>query len=311
MVTALVTGGGGFIGSHIVDALLSSGVGVHVLDDFSTGRRENLAGSDIKLFEGDLRDPDLLRAALSGVQLVFHQAALVSVPHSLEDPIGCYEINLMGSLRLLQAAKDAGVERVVLASSAAVYATSTEPVREDSDLDPLSPYAGSKLGMETCAEMFTAAYRLPTVCLRYFNVYGPRQDPNSPYAAVIPIFINALLSGEPPVIFGDGEQRRDFIYVGDVVRANLKAMESGDAVGEEINISSGQAVSINGLARALGALLPGSAHPQYGPARAGDIRSSQGDVSKAGQLLSFEATTDLHEGLEKTIAWFRAERARR
>jgi nucleoside-diphosphate-sugar epimerase len=311
VATALVTGGAGFIGSHIVDALLDAGMRVHVLDDFSTGRRQNLSGTDIQLFEGDLGDPDLLQHALRGVQYVFHQAALVSVPHSLEDPIGCYHTNLMGSLHLLQRAKEAGIARLVLASSAAVYATSTEPVGEDADMAPLSPYAASKLGMETCAEMFTAAYDLPTICLRYFNVYGPRQPPDSPYAAVIPIFINSLLSGERPVIFGDGEQRRDFIYVQDVVRANLRAIDSDDAVGEVINISAGEAVSINELASTMGDLLPHSKPPRYGPPRPGDIRCSQGDISRAARLLKFRPRIDLAQGLEETVEWFRVEHGNR
>jgi nucleoside-diphosphate-sugar epimerase len=304
MARILVTGGAGFIGSHLTAELVAEGHAVRVLDDFSTGLRENLGGLEIELFEGDVRDPELIARALHGVRYVFHQAALVSVPKSLEDPILCYDINVMGALNLLAKAAEAGVERVVLASSAAVYATSTDPVSETDRPAPLSPYAASKLAMEECARMYTRAYGMATVCLRYFNVYGPRQSPNSPYAAVIPTFVEAYQRGEHPVIFGDGEQRRDFVYVHDVVHANLLAMKSPDAAGLVVNIGSGTAITINQLAAVLGDLIPGAAGPVSGPPRPGDVRFSQSKIALASRLLDFKPHTGLRQGLSETVEWF-------
>ncbi len=304
MARILVTGGAGFIGSHLTGELVAAGHAVRVLDDFSTGQRENLDGLEVELFEGDVRDPDLVERALHGVRYVFHQAALVSVPESLEDPVLCYDINFMGSLNLLAGATEAGVERVVLASSAAVYATSVKPVLETDKLAPLSPYAASKLAMEECARMYTRAYGMATVCLRYFNVYGPRQSPNSPYAAVIPIFVEAYRRGEHPVIFGDGEQSRDFVYVHDVVHANLLALKSPHAAGQVVNIGSGASITVNQLAGVLEELIPGAAPPVSGPPRPGDIRFSQSQIALAGRLLDFKPHTGLRQGLKETVEWF-------
>ena len=221
MGTALVSGGAGFIGSHLVRGLLEQGARVRVLDDLSSGAAANLAGQEVELMVADIRDPEAVGRAANGVEWVFHQAAMVSVPGSFENPRGCYAVNLLGSLNVLKAAQEVRAARVVLASSAAVYGESREPIAEDTQKQPLSPYAASKLAMEEAAFMYHRVYGLPVVCLRHFNVYGPRQRPDSAYAAVIPAFIQAMLSGHPPVIYGDGNQRRDFVYVDDVVRANL------------------------------------------------------------------------------------------
>jgi nucleoside-diphosphate-sugar epimerase len=304
MLRVLVTGGAGFIGSHIAGELATQGHEVRVLDDFSSGRRQNLDEIEVELFEGDVRDNDLVRRAVDAVQIIFHEAALVSVSHSLDNPLLCYDVNLMGTLNLLAAACHAGVERMVLASSAAVYATSAQPVSEGAQLAPLSPYAASKLAMEECASMYARAYGLPTVCLRYFNVYGPRQSPHSPYAAVIPLFIEALRRGEQPVVFGDGEQRRDFVYVRDVVRANLLAMQSEPAAGQIVNIGSGTSTTINELVDVLAELIPGSPPPVSGPPRPGDIRFSQSEIDLARRLLDFKPQTDLRQGLKETVGWF-------
>ncbi len=307
MKRALVTGGAGFIGSHIVQALLAEGWQVRVLDDFSSGKRENLAGlagARLEVQEGDLRDPLALRAALRGVSVVFHEAAFVSVPASMEDPLTCHAVNDAGTARLLEAARQAGVERVVLASSAAVYGDSTAfPLSEDLPPRPLSPYAATKAANELYARLYTVAFGLPVVALRYFNVYGPRQRPDSPYAAAIPIFARRMLAGQPPTVFGDGGQRRDFVFVGDVAQANLRAAESEAAAGEAINICTGREVSLLELIAALRELIPAAPEPVFAPPRPGDIYRSVGNPAKAARLLGFRPQTPLQEGLAAVVEW--------
>ena len=280
---------------------------LRVLDDFSNGRRFNLPAGDYELMEGDLRDPDQVESCMSGVHLVLHQAALVSVPLSIDNPLSCYETNVQGTLNLLSAALQNGVDRIVLASSSAVYGQSDRPVAEDGPKAPLSPYAASKLAMEEAALLFHRIYGLPTICLRYFNVYGPRQRPDSPYAAVIPAFIQSMLAGKPPVIFGDGNQRRDFVHVADVVRANLLAAESDSAVGQVLNISGGGAVTINELAEILHRIIPDAPPPVHAPPREGDIYFSEAVLDRADRTLGYRPAVGLEEGLRSTVEWFLQE----
>ena len=305
---ALVTGGAGFVGSHVVAGLIAQGTRVRVVDNLSTGQEQNLADSSVDFVAGDIRDPDVLSAAMQGVRWVFHQAAMVSVPASMDDPLGCYEVNLQGTLRVLWAAYQAGVQRVVVASSAAVYGEASVPVEEESPKRPLSPYASSKLAMEQAAQLFTRAYGLPTVCLRYFNAYGPRQRPDSPYAAVIPAFIGAMLEGRPATIHGEGDQSRDFVYIGDVVRANLLAAERPEATGGVFNIGSGVSVTILELAGFLQGLFPQAPAPIHGPSREGDIRFSKAVMDRAAQALGYRPEVGMLEGLRSTVEWFRQER---
>ncbi len=310
MVRSLVTGGAGFIGSHLVDALLARGDSVRVLDDFSTGKEQNLAGvlDRVELIRGDLRDRDDLKRAVEGVNYIFHQAAFVSVPQSLEEPETCLDINVTGTSQLLSAARAAGVKRVVLASSAAIYGENPSiPLTEDIPAEPLSPYAASKRITEIYARLFSGQLGLEVTALRYFNVYGPRQNPASDYAAVIPIFIQALTNEDEPVIYGDGLQSRDFVYVQDVVRANLLAAESVPASGAVINICSGQETSLQDLLRLLETIFNRKVNPKYLPTRAGDIYRSLGDPGQAARLLDFQPATGLAEGLEQTAAWMKGQ----
>lgn len=309
MTSYLVTGGAGFIGSHIVRSLLEQGQTVRVLDNFSTGKRENIAELDIDLVEGDLRDPNALAKAVQGVEIIFHEAAFVSVPQSMEDPLPCFEINQRGTELLLEAARKAGVKRVVLASSAAVYGDlETMPLVEDLPLRPLSPYAVSKRVDELYAEMYTRSFGLDVVALRYFNVYGPRQRPDSMYAAAVPIFTRRLLDGKPVTIYGDGGQTRDLVYVGDVVRANLAASQHPAAPGQVFNVCTGDETSINDLVNTLMTHFPGSAAPQYAPTRAGDIYRSLGNPAKAANSIGFRAQTSLAEGLQAVVEWMKGQR---
>ena len=308
MTTSLVTGGGGFIGSHLVDALLARGDEVRVLDNFSTGKLENLQHNleNIRLFTGDLRDNMILNEAVQGVDLIFHQAAFVSVPQSMEDPESCFDINVNGTGKLLAAAKAAGVKRVVLASSAAVYGENEAmPLSEDEEPDPLSPYAASKSINEVYARLFTEQLGLDVVALRYFNVYGPRQNPASDYAAVIPIFIETLDEEETPVIFGDGLQTRDFVYISDVVQANLLAAESVKAPGLVFNICSGKEINLLDLLEKLSTIYKRKIEPDFREARAGDIYRSLGDPGKAREILAFTPITSIIDGLDETAAWMR------
>lgn len=316
MSIVLVTGGAGFIGSHLTHALHSRGERVRIYDNFSTGRRTNLAGLDVEIVAGDLRDAELLQRSLKGVEYVYHQAAFISVPQSMEDPQGCFDVNIQGTLNLFEACRGTHVKRVVIASSCAVYGDSPNlPLKEDEALTPLSPYALSKQIDEICARFYTQIYDLQVVALRYFNVFGPRQAPDSPYAAVIPIFIRHMLDGEQPVIFGDGSQRRDFVFVEDIVQANLLAMQSPDAAGKTINVCTGTETSLLELVENLNEIFANptnelkpflSGKPplaaRFAAARAGDIRRSLGDPDLAGRLLGFHARTDFRSGLSKTIA---------
>ena len=304
MNLVLVTGGAGFIGSHLVRALLSRGDRVRVLDNFSTGKRENLADVDgsLEIFDGDLRDPVLLQNVAQGVDFVFHLAAFVSVPQSMVEPQFCYDVNLTGTLNLLEAARAAGVKQVVIASSAAVYGESQElPICEETVSQTLSPYAATKQVSEVFAGMYTHALNLPIVALRFFIVYGPIQSPDTDYAAVIPIFIQRLRDEQAVIIYGDGNQERDFVYVDEVVRAVLLAAEKPQAAGLVINVCSGETVSIIDLAETLSSILSDAPAPQFAPPRAGDINLSQGDPSRAEQVLGFRAQISLADGLAETV----------
>ncbi len=307
MKSYLVTGGAGFIGSHIVEELVRRGHRVRVLDSFLTGKRENLEPflGRIELLEGDIRDLDTCRKAILGMDFVLHQAALPSVQSSIEDPFLTNAINIDGTLNILWIAAQAGVKKLVFASSTAVYGDDSRPAKtEDAVGNPLSPYALSKWIGERFCRMFARLYGLPTVCLRYFNVFGPRQDPFSQYAAVIPIFIQKVLAGEPPVIFGDGEQTRDFVYVSNVVAANLLAVEASDVSGEVFNIACAGSISINTLVREIKAILGSTVQPLYHQARPGEIRYSLADLTKARTLLGYKRLEGFREGLKKTIAWY-------
>ncbi|GMR10845.1 MAG: SDR family oxidoreductase [Anaerolineae bacterium] len=306
--SVLITGGAGFIGSAIGRTLAKRGHQVRILDDLSNSSEAAIADINAELTIGDIRNSDLVIELAEGVDWIFHQAALVSVPGSIEDPIGCYEINVAGTLSVLEAARHVGVKRVVLASSAAVYGESGVPVSEDAPKQPLSPYAASKWAMEQAALMYKEVYGLPTVCLRYFNVYGPRQRPDSMYAAVIPAFVNAMILGEPTTIYGDGEQRRDFVHVDDVVRANLLAAEGDETIGKVLNISGGGAVTINELAGILQEIIADAPAPVHGPSREGDIYFSEAIIYRAWEALEYRPEVALVEGLRSTVEWFRQER---
>lgn len=307
MANYLVTGGAGFIGSNIVRKLLELRHQVRVLDNFLTGKRENLADirGDIDLFEEDLRNFEAVRQAAQGVEYILHLGALPSVPRSVADPLLSNDINITGTLHVLEAARQQDVKRVVFSSSSSIYGdTPTLPKREDMPLNPLSPYAAHKAAGELYCRVYQNMFRVETVCLRYFNVFGLRQDPASQYAAVIPRFITALRSGGQPTIYGDGEQSRDFTYIDNVVAANIAASTAPDAAGEVINIACGERVTINELARRIGALLGKEAAPQYLPARAGDVKHSLADISKARRLLNYADTVNLDTGLRRTVEWF-------
>lgn len=307
MKTYLVTGGAGFIGSHIAGALLKQGGYVRVLDNFSTGKLENLDGLQVDLLRDDLRDPAAVARAVAGVDVIFHEAAFVSVPQSMEDPLACFEINQHGTEILLEAARKAGVRRVVLASSAAVYGDSdTLPLDEDAALYPFSPYAVSKRVTELYAGMYTKSFGLDVTALRYFNVYGPRQRPDSMYAAAVPIFSRRLIDGRPVTVFGDGGQTRDLVFVGDIVRANLLASEHAAAPGQIFNICTGNATRVIDLVEALMALFPAAPVPAFAPARAGDIYHSYGSPAKAARMLGFEAQTGLADGIKAVVDWMKS-----
>jgi nucleoside-diphosphate-sugar epimerase len=305
----LVTGGAGFIGSHIVEELVTTGKQVRVIDNLSTGRLENLQHlkDDVEFIEGDLRDPAVAGRVVKGVDFVLHQAALPSVPRSIEDPQGSTENNLNGTLHLLLAARDAGARRVVYASSSSVYGDSPVlPKSEDFLPAPLSPYAASKLAGEYYCRVFHQVYGLETVSLRYFNVFGPRQDPYSPYAAVIPQFIARALERKPLVIFGDGEQTRDFSFVANIVRANLLACEAEGIAGEQVNVGGGEQISLNQLVQELGAIVDGDLHVEYTDPRPGDVKHSLASIEKAKRLMGYEPTVPLDEGLRRTVEWLKA-----
>jgi len=306
-VPVLVTGGAGFIGSHLVDALVERGATVRVLDDLSTGSLDNLRGAlgGIDLLRGDLRDAETCRRACEGIELVFHQGALGSVPRSMEDPATTLAVNAGGTANLFTAARDAGVRRIVWASSSSVYGDSDRlPKREGEEGRPLSPYALSKVMGEETMDVFARCFGLESVALRYFNVYGPRQTPDGPYAAVVPRFFHAMLAGEPPTVHGDGEQSRDFTYVTDAVEANLRAAEAPvTACGRAYNIAPGSRTTVNELAAEIRRLV-GGPEPVQGPPRPGDVRHSLADVCKAREMLGFEARTGLAEGLAAARGWY-------
>lgn len=303
----LVTGGAGFIGSNLSITLLERGWRVRVLDNFATGWRDNLRGyeKDLGLVEGDIRNLDDVRRAVDGVKVVFHQAALPSVPRSVADPLTSNEYNVTGTLNVLVGARDAGVRRVVYASSSSVYGdTAVLPKVETMTPRPMSPYAVSKLANEAYARVFSELYGLGTVGLRYFNVFGPRQDPHSQYAAVIPKFITALLKGGSPVVYGDGEQSRDFTFVADAVEANIRAATAPDASGEVFNVASGHRTTLNELLTCLKEITGSCVDAAYTDPRPGDVRHSLADIDKARQLLGYKPKVGMEEGLRRTVAWF-------
>jgi UDP-glucose 4-epimerase len=303
----LVTGGAGFIGSHIVRALLEQGDFVRVLDNFSTGKRENISGLNIEIIEGDLRDKAAVSVAVQGIDIIFHEAAFVSVPQSMDDPLPCFEINQRGTEFLLEAARKAGVKRVVLASSAAVYGDlDMMPLEEHFPLRPLSPYAVSKRVDELYAEMYTRSFGLDVVALRYFNVYGPRQRPDSMYAAAVPIFTRRLIDGKPVTIYGDGGQTRDLVNVGDIVRANLVASEHPAAPGQVFNVCGGDEIRIIDLIEVLMDLFPNAPAPQFAPTRSGDIYRSVGSPKKAADLLGYKTQITLADGLKAVVDWMKS-----
>lgn len=305
----LVTGGCGFIGSHLVHALLARGDRVRVLDDLSSGKRANLgaAAADVELHEADLRDPDACRRACAGVEVVLHQGARPSVARSVEDPRGSFEVNVVGTHNLLLAAREAGARRVVLASSSSIYGDQpTLPKHEDQPPAPASPYAAQKLAGEQLGLAFSRSMGVEVVALRYFNVYGPRQDPTSAYAAVIPAFAARLVAGEAPRIHGDGEQTRDFTFVDDVVRANLLAAAAPAAAGHTMNIAGGRRISINALFAAVAREVGRpDARAEHGPARTGDVRDSLAAIGRARELLGWSPQVPLEEGLARTVGALR------
>ena len=304
----LVTGGGGFIGSNLVRALLERGRRVRVLDNFLTGFRENLheVRDRIDLREADIRDPDACRRACDGAEVVFHQAAVPSVPRSMEDPALSFDANVVGTHNMLMAARGACVRRFVFAASSSAYGANEElPKRESMALEPLSPYAAAKASGELFCSTFHRAYGLQTVSLRYFNVFGPRQDPTNQYAGVIAAFALRMLRGERPTIFGDGTQSRDFTHIDNIVRANLLAAEAPQVHGEVVNIGCGAAVDLNAMARMFNEVLGTSLEPIYAPPRAGDVKHSLADISAARVLLGYEPVTSFRDGLRRTIAWYR------
>jgi UDP-N-acetylglucosamine/UDP-N-acetyl-alpha-D-glucosaminouronate 4-epimerase len=311
----LVTGGAGFIGSNLVAALLERGDEVRVLDNFSTGSRANLAalGRDVDVVEGDLRSYERVHTAVRGAEVVFHQGALGSVPRSVQDPLSSTAVNVEGTLNVLLAARDEGIRRIVAASSSSVYCDGgTFPRAESQAPNPISPYAVAKLAAERFCVSFTRVYGIETVALRYFNVFGPRQDPSSQYAAVVPRFIRLIADGEPVTVHGDGGQSRDFTYVENVVRANLLAAEAVDAAGRVLNIATGSAETVEALADTIGRLLDRAVEKTYGPAQPGDVRESWADVSAAREAIGYEPLVGFEEGLRRTIdAMLGAETARR
>lgn len=306
----LVTGGGGFIGSNIVEELLKRGEKVRVLDNFSTGKRDNLLPfqDQVELVEGDIRSYHIVRAAVEGVDFILHQAALPSVPRSINDPLTTNEVNVVGTLNILNAAKDVGVKRIVYASSSSIYGDlETMPKTEDMLPKPLSPYAVSKLAGEKYCQVFTQLYGLETVALRYFNVFGPRQDPASQYSAVIPKFVKMVQQGKSPTVFGDGEQSRDFTFVQNVVHANMLACGEGleSLSGEVFNIAFGKRVTINALVEKINAILGTHVDPIYAEPRSGDVKHSLANIGKARQFLGYEPEIDFEEGLRRTIAFMK------
>jgi len=310
MGTSLVTGGAGFIGSNMVRFLLDKGETVRVLDNFATGKRENLAevAEQIELIAGDIRDVAAVTRAVAGADVVYHLAALGSVPRSIADPCTSHDVNVNGTFNVLEACRQAGVRRVVFASSSSVYGQSPVlPQHEGLPLAPISPYAATKATGEMYCQAFHNAYGLQSACLRYYNVFGPRQDPASQYAAAVPLFVAALLRDRPPRIFDDGEQSRGFTYIDNVMQANWLAATAPELHGEAMNISTANAVTVNEVVGAIARLL-GKEHiqPEYAPPRPGDIKHSLADVRRARELIGYEPTVSFAEGIERAINWYRA-----
>jgi nucleoside-diphosphate-sugar epimerase len=310
MSSYLVTGGAGFIGSHLAEELLRRGEHVRIVDSFITGKRRNLAHlKNLEILAGDLAEFSVARNAVTGMEYVLHQAAIPSVPRSVEDPITSNRANIDATVNVLVAARDAGVKRVVYAGSSSAYGdTPTLPKQEDMPTKPLSPYALQKLVGEQYMQMFTALYGLETVTIRYFNVFGPRQDPSSPYSGVISLFTRALLEHRSPTIYGDGEQTRDFTYVANVVDGALRAC-TAKVSGMVINVATGSRISLNQLFALLRELIGSDVKPSYASPRPGDVRDSQADITRARQLLGYEPTVSFADGLRKTVDWYRTEAA--
>lgn len=318
MKTCVVTGGAGFIGSNLTERLLDVGNRVKVIDNFGSGKQENLRdlrerfGSQLEVIEGDIRDRAVLQTAFRGVQYVFHQAAVPSVQRSIDDPSTSNDVNIQGTLQVFLAARDAGVERVVAASSSSVYGDSPAlPKREDFTPQPISPYALTKLVAEEYARLFHRLYNLEIVSLRYFNVFGPRQDPKSEYAAVIPRFITSLLRGEAPTIYGDGEQTRDFTFIENVLDANLQAAEAPGAAAQAFNIACGDRISLNDLVKILNQIIGTPLEAHHAAARDGDIKHSLADIQKAKDILGYFPRIGLKEGLLRTVNWYGQRRRHR
>jgi len=305
----LVTGGAGFIGSHLAEALRARGDIVRVVDNLAGGRRVNVDHvSGVEFIEGDLADMPTAARAVEGMDYVLHQAAIPSVPRSVKDPVTSNRANITGTLNVLVAARDARVKRLIYAGSSSAYGNApTLPKREDMPASPLSPYALQKVVGEQYCRLFTQLYGLETVSIRYFNVFGPRQDPGSPYSGVISLFSTALLDGRQPIIYGDGEQTRDFTYVSNVVDGVLRACEAPNVAGETINVATGGRISLNELLRVMKEIVGSSMQPLYQEGRAGDVRDSQADISKARALLGYEPQVGLEEGLRHTLDWFRRD----
>jgi nucleoside-diphosphate-sugar epimerase len=298
----LVTGGAGFIGSNLVRELLERGDDVRVLDNFSTGNRRNIEGLDIEIVEGELRSYERVHNAVRGVETVFHLGALGSVPRSVQDPLTSSAVNIEGTLNVLLAARDEGIRRVVYSSSSSIYGVSNPlPLKEAMPPDPISPYGVAKLAAERYCVSFSRVYDLETVVLRYFNVFGPRQDPGSQYAAVVPRFATAIAAGLPVTIFGDGEQSRDFTFVGNVVTATADAGLAADANGKILNVAAASPASVNTLAETIGAILGKDVQKRHEPERPGDIRDSWADISEARELIGFAPSVGLEDGLRRTL----------
>ena len=308
MAQYVVTGGAGFIGSHLSEELIRRGHQVRVADSFVTGKRSNLAHlPPVEILEGDLSDLDFARKAVTGADFVLHQAALPSVPRSVKDPITSNRANVDGTLNVLVAARDAGVRRLVFAGSSSAYGnTMTSPKHEDLPTSPLSPYALQKVVGEQYLQMFTSLYGLETVTIRYFNVFGPRQDPSSPYSGVISLFATALLENRAPVIYGDGEQSRDFTYVANVVDGVLRACEATGASGRIINVATGSSISLNALFEAMRRLIGATVKPEYAAPRAGDVRDSLADLRLAREILGYKPIVPFEDGLRATVDWYRS-----
>ncbi|MCX6561633.1 MAG: SDR family oxidoreductase [Candidatus Aminicenantes bacterium] len=312
MTAYLITGGAGFIGSHLAEGLVKRGHRVRVLDNFLTGKRENLAhlGDAVEILEGDIRDLETCRRAVAGMEVVFHEAALPSVPRSVEDPFTTNEINIRGTLNMLWAAAKGGVRRLVFASSSSVYGDDPGlPKVEGNEGRPLSPYAVSKWVGEKYLQTFAVTYGLSTVSLRYFNVFGPRQDPFSQYAAAIPLFITRILAGQSPVIYGDGEQSRDFTFIENIIEANIRAAEAPGLAGEALNVACAERITVNALTARIGEILGRPARPVYEPPRPGDIKHSFADISRAVARINFHPLVLFDEGLRRTVQWYK-ERAK-